>query len=191
MGSFIAMVYGANINPGVPQCKNCWKWKHIADVCCIQGAKCVKFNGPHQTVHHWHYTWCCKANEKTNLFRLEMKKGNLYPHMFKCLNCKGDHQADLNKCPFWKHRFNKEWHSKEYAKIQDNWKNSTCSAVNGNVIWLWKTWRSSLKMFERTTSLSTPYSKSITILMLSSSKNHLGQPLGPFPALRTTKAFLW
>ena len=25
-------------------------------------------------------------------------------------------------CPFWKHHFNKEWHSKEYAKVYENQK---------------------------------------------------------------------
>jgi len=25
VGSFIATIRGANMNPGVPQCKNCWK----------------------------------------------------------------------------------------------------------------------------------------------------------------------
>ena len=44
IGSYITMVYGANLNPSVPQCKNCWKWGHIAGVCHIQGAKCVKCN---------------------------------------------------------------------------------------------------------------------------------------------------
>ena len=130
------MVYSTNMNLDVLQCKNCWKQGHTAGVCHIQRAKCVKCNGPHQTVHHQYYTWCCKANEKTNSPKLEIKKGNLCPHTFKCLNCKGNHQASLNECPFWKHRFNKEWHSKEYTNIWDNQKNLTHSAVNGNTILL-------------------------------------------------------
>jgi len=52
VGSFIATVCRANMNPGVLQCKNCWKWEHTASVCYIQGAKYVKCNGPHQTIHH-------------------------------------------------------------------------------------------------------------------------------------------
>ena len=32
IGSYIATVYGANMNPGVLQCKNCWKWGHIAGI---------------------------------------------------------------------------------------------------------------------------------------------------------------
>ena len=47
-----------------------------------------------------HYTWYCKANKKTNSPRLETKKDDPCPHMFKCLNYKGDHQADSNKYPF-------------------------------------------------------------------------------------------
>ena len=135
--------------------------------------------------------WCYKANEKINPSRLETKKDDLCPHMFKCLNCKGDYQAYSNKYPFWKHRFNKEWHSKEYAKIWNYQKNLTYSAMNGNTIWLWKTWRFFSKTCKRIISLSILYSKSTTISMLSSFKNHLGQLLDLFPAQKTIKTFLW
>ena len=106
--SFIATVRGANMNPGVLQCKNCWKWGHMAGVCRIQGARCLKCNGPHLTDYHCHFAWCCKANDKINPPRLETKKGDPCPHSFKCINCKGIHQADSNNCSFWKHCFNKE-----------------------------------------------------------------------------------
>ena len=55
IGNYIATVWGANMNSGVPQCKNCWKWGHMAGVCRIQGAKCVKCNGPHLTKHYCHF----------------------------------------------------------------------------------------------------------------------------------------
>ena len=35
IGNFIAIVHGANMNPGILQCKNCWKWGHTAGVCHI------------------------------------------------------------------------------------------------------------------------------------------------------------
>jgi len=130
--SFIATVRGANMNPGVPQCKNCWKWGHTAGVCHIQGAKCLKCNGPHLVEHYRHFTWYCKANDKINLPRLETKKSIPCPHSFKYINCKGNHQADSSDCPFWKHHFNKEWFTKEYAKFQESRNNSICSSVNGN-----------------------------------------------------------
>ena len=138
VGSFIATVHGANMNPGVPQCKNCWKWGHIDRVCCIQGAKYVKCNRPHLTAHYCHFAWCCKVNDKINPPRLETKKGKPCPHTFKCLNCKGDHQADSIECPFWKYCFNKEWHIKEYSKLQETRKSSTRSAVNTSEIWFWR-----------------------------------------------------
>jgi len=100
VGSSIATVCRANMNSSILQCKNCWKWGHTAGVCRIQGAKCVKYNGPHQTIYHHHFAWCCKANDKINSPRLEMQKRELCPHSFKCLNCKGDHQADSPECPF-------------------------------------------------------------------------------------------
>jgi len=108
ISSYIATVRSTNMNPGVPQCRNCWKWGHIAGVCHIQGAKCVRCNSPHLSEHHHHFAGCCKANNKINPLRLETKKGKPYPHSFKCLNCKGEYQANSNDCPFWKHCFNKE-----------------------------------------------------------------------------------
>ena len=120
ISSYIATVHGTNMNPGVSQCKNCWKWSHTAGVCCIQGAKCVRYNGPHLSEHYCHFAWCCKANDKINPPRLETKKDEICPHSFKCLNCKGKYQANSNDCSFWKHRVNKEWHTKEYTKIWDN-----------------------------------------------------------------------
>ena len=38
VGSYTATVCGANINSGMLQCKNCWKWNYMAGVCHIQGA---------------------------------------------------------------------------------------------------------------------------------------------------------
>ena len=130
VGNYIATIRGANMNPGVPQCKNCWKWGHSTFSCRIQGEKCIKCNGPHKSEHHREFGWCCKSNAKLNPLRLETKKGEPCLHSFKCLNCKGDHQADSNICLFWRHRFNREWHIKKYAEIRENRSQSLCSAVN-------------------------------------------------------------
>ena len=101
VGKYITTIQGANMNPGVPQCKNCWKWDHTTFSCRIQGSKCVKCNGPYKSENHREFRWCCKANVKINPPRLETKKGKPCPHTFKCLNCHGNHQADSNACPFW------------------------------------------------------------------------------------------
>ena len=52
VGNYIATIWGANMNPGVSQCKNCWKWGHATFSCKIQGAKCVKCNSPHKFEYH-------------------------------------------------------------------------------------------------------------------------------------------
>ena len=132
IGDYIATIRGTNMNPGVPQCKNCWKWGHSTFSCRIQGSKCVKCNGPHKSEHHREFGWCCKANPKLNPPRLETKKGDPCPHSFKCSNCKGDHQADSNSCPFWRHRFHREWHIKKYAEIRDNRSKSIRSEASGS-----------------------------------------------------------
>ena len=100
----------------------------------IQGVKCVKCNSPYQTIHHCQFVWCYKANEKTNPPRLETKQGKPCPHSFKCSNCKDKYQADSTDCPFWKHKFNREWHTKEYTKIQENQKQTIYLSVNSNKI---------------------------------------------------------
>ena len=164
------------MNPGVPQCKNCWKWGHATFSCRIQGSKCVKCNGPHKSEHHREFGWCCKANEKTNPPRLATKKGEPCPHSFKCSNCKGDHQADSNICPFWRHRFHREWHLRKYTEIRENRSNSIHSGASGaNPQWLYKNWGFSHKTFERAQSSLTLYSSRIFSSTSSLSKN----PLGP------------
>ena len=132
VGNFIATIRGANMNPGVPLCKNCWKWGHTTMSCRIQGAKCMKCNSSHKSEHHREFGWYCKANNKTNPPRLETKKGESCPHSFKCSNCKGDHQANSVHCPFWRHRFNREWHVKKYTEICENRLKSLHSDVNTN-----------------------------------------------------------
>ena len=153
VSNYIATIWRANMNSSILQCKNCWKWGHITFSCRIQGTKCVKCNGPHKSEHHREFGWCCKANTKINLPRLETKKGKPYLHSFKCLNCHRDHQADSNQCLFWCHRFNRKWHQKKYTEIHENRSKSIRSEVNGNTHqWLWKTSRSFRKTFARTLS---------------------------------------
>ena len=73
VGNYIMTIRGANMNSGVSQCKNCWKWGHATFLCRIQGAKYVKCNGLHKSEHHREFGWCCKANDKINPPRLETK----------------------------------------------------------------------------------------------------------------------
>ena len=64
--SFITTICDANINLGIFQYKNCWKWNHLSGMYRVQGTKCIKYNGPYQTIHHHQFAWCCRANNKTN-----------------------------------------------------------------------------------------------------------------------------
>ena len=132
IGKYIVTIRGVNMNPGIPQCKNCWRWGHTTLSYHIQGSKCIKCNGPHKSKNHHQFGWCCKVNGKTNPLRLETKKSEPCPHFFKCSNCHGDHQADSNLCLFQKNRFYCEWHIKKYNKICENRSNSICSIVNVN-----------------------------------------------------------
>ena len=130
VGRYIMTIQGANMNPGISQYKNCWKWGHMTFLCKVQGSRCVKCNSSYKSINHHKFGWCCKANEKSNPPQLETKKGEPCPHSFKCLNCWGDHQADSNLCPFWRHRFNREWQQKKYAEICENRSKSICSLEN-------------------------------------------------------------
>ena len=129
---YIATIRGANMNSGILQYKNCWKWGHSTFSCRIQGLKCVKCNRPHKLENHHEFGWYYKANEKTNPLCLETKKDKLYLHIFKCSNCWGKHQVDSTLCSFWKNRFNRKWHQKKYSKIYENRVNSIHLVMNRN-----------------------------------------------------------
>ena len=130
VGRYIVTIRGANMNLGIPQCKNCWKWDHTTFSCKVQEFRCVKCNSPHKSENYCKFGWYCKVNKKYNPPQLETKKGEPCPHSFKCLNCQGDHQADSNLCPFWRHRFNREWQQKKYTEIHENRSKLICSLEN-------------------------------------------------------------
>ena len=134
VGKYITTIRRANMNLGVLQCKKCQKQGHSTYVCKVQGSRYVKYNSPHLTEHHREFLQCCKANTKSNLSKLETKADKPCPHSFKCVNCKEDYQADPNLCPFWYYHFNKKQHSKKYAKIHNNQKQTINSVVNGLVV---------------------------------------------------------
>ena len=135
-GCNIATIRGTNMNPSVLQCCNCWKWGHSTFSCWAYGSKCQKCSGSHKIEHHRKIAWCCKANPKTNLPRLKTKSDESCSHVFKCINCKGKHMADNNKCSFWKDCFNYEWHTKKAQEAWETRANLTYLAVGGNKLWL-------------------------------------------------------
>ena len=108
IGQKIATIKETNMNSGVPQHPNCWKWEYITFACCTHSSQCQKYNSPYKIEYYREMVWCYKANFNTNPPGLETKKGEPCTHLFKYINCKEKYQADSNSCSFWKHRFNRE-----------------------------------------------------------------------------------
>jgi len=46
IGSYIATIRGTNMNLGVPQCKNCWKWDHLTFLLQTQVLRVEQMNEP-------------------------------------------------------------------------------------------------------------------------------------------------
>ena len=115
IGCFIATVKDTNMNPGVSQCKNCWKWEHSTLSCHSYISRCAKCYGAHTTKHHREKVWCCMDNKKAN--RTATKEDEPYPHVFKCINCKGDHQVDSYSCLYWCNYFNRDWHGRKQQEL--------------------------------------------------------------------------
>ena len=64
IGKHIATICKTNMNPGIFQCKNCWKWGHTTFACHSHRSKCQKCNGPYKVKYHRDLAWCCKTNLK-------------------------------------------------------------------------------------------------------------------------------
>ncbi|KAF5345868.1 hypothetical protein D9756_011193 [Leucocoprinus leucothites] len=127
-GQHIGTIHATSMHPGIAQCRNCWHWGHPTHACHALGTHCQICGGPHCIENHRSMAWCCKANPKSNPPHDATPDGTPCPHLenFKCLNCKGDHHANDTKCPFWRNRFNRTWHSNKAAKSR------TACAVRAN-----------------------------------------------------------
>ena len=106
-GWYTAIIWGTAMHSEVVQCCNCWYLEHPTYACYAQGAKCQKCSGSHRVENYRHLARCCKANSKSNPPREATAASVPCPHTFKCLNYRGSHSADNNKCLFWHHCFDK------------------------------------------------------------------------------------
>jgi len=77
LGQHIAMVRTTNMNPGVPQCYNCWKWDHSTFSCRAHGMQYQKCSSPPKLKHHRELAWCYKANPKLNPPQLKTARAYL------------------------------------------------------------------------------------------------------------------
>ena len=53
-------------------------------------SKYIKYNSLYKIENYRDLAWCCKANFKTNLPRLETKQEKPCLYNFKYINCKGE-----------------------------------------------------------------------------------------------------
>ncbi|KAK1217143.1 hypothetical protein PQX77_020205 [Marasmius sp. AFHP31] len=110
-------IRAAASNPGTPICQRCCRWGHSANSCRAPQPRCPKCLEPHLAKEHRSSAGCCKGNSKATPLVPPMPAGDPCPHRSTCANCRGDHSAFEQKCPFWRHRFDREWIDAKYAEV--------------------------------------------------------------------------
>src|SRR6267154_111200 len=117
-GSHSCLIHGAKANPGSPLCQRCWRWGHSTRSCRVQTSSCPQCAGPHSEANHRSHAACCKEQPDATPPVAATPFGIPCPHESRCVNCNGSHAAnDKKKCPFWRHRFDREWISRRYSAV--------------------------------------------------------------------------
>ncbi|KAJ2921335.1 hypothetical protein H1R20_g15755, partial [Candolleomyces eurysporus] len=92
-------ISAASANPGVPICNNCWVWGHPTEACRSSTR--------------------CKGNAKAKPPVPPTPAGDACPHHYQCLACRRDNcSVTSGKCPFWNHRFDRDWIAAKYAELK-------------------------------------------------------------------------
>jgi hypothetical protein len=97
-------IAGAKPHAGLLQCTRCLKWGHHYSRCRTLAVRCPLCTGPHTEANHSN----CVAPTSVERRR--------------CLNCasakksKHDHASTDRKCPFWQHRFDHDWHKRQFKR---------------------------------------------------------------------------
>ncbi|KXN86164.1 hypothetical protein AN958_10466, partial [Leucoagaricus sp. SymC.cos] len=99
----------AQSHAGVPVCQRCWRWGHSTRTCKSQAPRCPHCAGPHSEANHRSLASCCRGNPTANPPVPATMEGAPCPHTARCVNCSGEHSASDCKCPYWWHRFDREW----------------------------------------------------------------------------------
>ncbi|KAK1234029.1 hypothetical protein PQX77_002777 [Marasmius sp. AFHP31] len=110
-------IRAAASNPGTSICQRCCRWGHSANSCRAPQPRCLKCLEPHLAEEHCSAAGCCKGNSKATPPVPPTLAGDPCPHRSTCADCRGDHSAFERKCPFWRHRFDREWIDAKYAEI--------------------------------------------------------------------------
>src|SRR6267154_411362 len=117
-GSHSCLIHGAKANPGSPLCQRCWRWGHSTRSCRVQTSSCPQCAGPHSEANHRSHAACCKEQPDATPPVAATPFGIPCPHESRCVNCHSLHAAnDKKKCPFWRHRFDREWISRRYSAV--------------------------------------------------------------------------
>jgi hypothetical protein len=111
IGNVNCRIAGAKPHPGSVACNRCLRWGHHANQCRSQSVRCPLCGGPH-----------CEANHSTVVKEDRL----LFRH---CINCAAanrfrevpdkrntTHPSTDLKCPFWKHRFDRDWLKRQFIK---------------------------------------------------------------------------
>jgi hypothetical protein len=109
-------IRATSMHPSVPQCHNCWHWEYPTHKCYAHVLRCPKCRGAHQLENHRSHGSYCKAHPKMNPPQEATAPGDPCTHTFKYLNCKGDHQADDYKYPYFRSHFDRDWHKCKAAE---------------------------------------------------------------------------
>jgi hypothetical protein len=108
IGKFISVsgvncrISGARPHSGSIMCTWCQQWGHHHSKCRREGVRCPLCGGPHLESSHATLVDAAKVDAR------------------HCVNCsaskkkKRDHSALDRKCPFWEHRYDREWLQKQF-----------------------------------------------------------------------------
>ncbi|KAJ2921336.1 hypothetical protein H1R20_g15754, partial [Candolleomyces eurysporus] len=111
-------ISAASANPGVPLCNNCWVWGHPTEA-CRSSTRCKVCAGPHRESEHRRLCGLCKGNAKAKPPVPPTPAGDACPHRYRCLACRRDNcSVTSGKCPFWNHRFDRDWIAAKYAELK-------------------------------------------------------------------------
>jgi hypothetical protein len=96
-------IAGARPHPGSLLCAWCQKWGHHANQCRSQRVRCSLCGGPHSEANH------------SSFIKVNQDKRH-------CVNCsaskqtKTQHASTDRKCPFWQHRFDRDWLKRQFKQ---------------------------------------------------------------------------
>ena len=110
-------IRAARANPGVPMCTRCYRWGHPVISCRAPQRRCPACSGPHSIDEHRAAAGCCKGNPNANPPVPPTPRDQPCPHSARCPNCRGNHLSMAMACPFWRHRFDRNWIVAKYSEV--------------------------------------------------------------------------